>query len=59
VSRRGEEAGWQNPDLTDRNHVKRQDVRGKLATDSKAQTGLKWHPVNVAGVGGKLSHLIG
>jgi len=58
VSGCGEEAGEQNSDLTDRNHVKRQGVRGKLAQDSKAQKGLKWHFVNVAGIEGKLSNLI-
>ena len=31
---------------------------GKLATDSKAHKGLKRHHVNVAGLEGKLSHLI-
>lgn len=58
MSKRGEEAGAQNSDLTDRNHVKRQDVSGKLAMDSKAQRGLKQHSVNVAGLEGKLSNLI-
>jgi hypothetical protein len=33
-------------------------VPGKLATDSKAQTGLKQLHVNVAGLEGKLSNLI-
>ncbi len=54
----GEEAGGQNSDLMDKNRVKRHEVRGKLARDSKAQTGLKQHHVNVAGLEGKLSNLI-
>ena len=58
VSACGKEAGAQNADLTNRNHVARHGVRGKLATDSKAQTGLKQRHVNVAGIAGKLSYLI-
>ena len=42
----------------DKNRVKRREVRGKLARDSKAQTGLKQLLVNAAGLEGKLSYLI-
>ena len=54
----GKEAGAQNADLTNRNHVARHGVRGKLARGSKAQKGLKQRDVNVTGIAGKLSHLI-
>jgi hypothetical protein len=54
----GEEAGEQNPDLMDKNRVKRHEARGKLATDSDARKGPKRLDVNAAGIGGKTSHLI-
>ena len=58
VSERGEEAGGQNLDLMNKNHVKRHGAPGELATDSEAQRGSKWLDVNVAGVRGKSWHLI-
>ena len=58
VSERGEEAGEQDLDLTDRNCVRRRGARGELAQDSEARTGPKRPPVNAARIRGKLSHLI-
>ncbi len=58
ASERGEEAGEQNLDSMNKNRVERHGAPGKLATDSKAQTGSKRLDVNAAGVRGKLSHLI-
>ncbi|MGB3714658.1 MAG: hypothetical protein WA996_09535 [Candidatus Promineifilaceae bacterium] len=54
MSKRGEEAGEQNLDLMDKNHVQRHRARGELARGSEAQRGSKWLDVNVAGVRGKL-----
>ena len=58
ASKRGEEAGEQNLDLTDRNWVGRRGARGELAADSEARKGPKRPRVNAARVRGKLSHLI-
>ena len=58
ASERGEEAGEQTLDLTDRNFVKRRGEPGKLARDSEARKGPKRPHVNAARVRGELSHLI-
>jgi hypothetical protein len=58
VSERGEEAGEQNLDLMDKNHVKRHGAPGELAKGSEAQRGSKWLDVNATGVRGKSWHLI-
>ena len=58
ASERGEEAGEQNLDLTDKNCVRRRGARGKLARDSEARKGPKRLHVNAARVRGKLSYLI-
>ena len=58
VSECGEEAGEQNPDLMNKNRVKRHRMRGKLAQGGDAQKGSKQSCVNTARVGGKMSHLI-
>jgi len=51
VSECGEEAGGQNPDLMDKNRVKRHRMRGKLAQGSEAQKGSKQSYVNTARLG--------
>ena len=58
ASERGEEAGEQTLDLTDRNCVRRRGALGELAEDSEAQRGPKRPHVDAARVRGKLSHLI-
>ena len=58
ASERGEEAGEQTLDLTDRNCVRRRVARGELAKDSEARKGPKRPHVNAARVRGKLLHLI-
>ncbi len=58
ASERGEEAGEQNLDLMNKNHVERHGAPGEPARDGKAQRGSKRLDVNAAGVRGKLPHLI-
>lgn len=41
VSKRGEEAGEQNLDSMNKNHVARHEMRDKLATDREVQKGSK------------------
>ena len=58
ASERGEEAGGQNLDSMNKNHVERHEMPDKLARDSKVQSGSKQTHVNVARVRGKKPHLI-
>ena len=58
ASERGEEAGGQNLDSMNKNHVERHEMRDKLAIDSKVQRGSKQSDVNEARVRGKKPHLI-
>ncbi len=53
VSERGEEAGGQNLDSMNKNHVKRHGMPDKLAKDSEVQEGSKQSHVNAARVRGK------
>ena len=58
ASERREEAGGQNLDSMNKNHVARHGMPDKLASDSKVQSGSKQSHVNVARVRGKIPHLI-
>jgi hypothetical protein len=58
MSERGEEAGVQNLDSMNKNHVERHGMTDELACDSKVQKGSKQFHVNAARVRGKLPNLI-
>lgn len=58
MSKRGKEAGRQNLDSMNKNHVTRHEMPDKLATDSEVPRGSKQSHVNVARVRGKIPNLI-
>lgn len=58
VSERGKEAGGQNLDSMNKNHVERHGMPDELAEDSKVQKGSKQSRVNVARVRRKRPYLI-
>jgi len=58
ASERGEEAGEQNLDSMNKNHVERHGMRDELAKDSEVRKGSKQSHVNGARVRGKIPHLI-